>query len=128
MPTKKNKEDEDKLQPLSHYVKDRLELTKQMFSCLKTKQIKSRLPPNLQNKSVARIQQIVLDEILGISSKRLLSIINSTKCPLDTASDSDYEYVSLSDISSDSDIEEVTENNSNSKKKSEFIFIQSNFL
>lgn len=48
MPTKKNKVDEEPLKPLSFYVKDRLELTKQLFSCLKSKQIKSRLPSNLQ--------------------------------------------------------------------------------
>lgn len=36
------------LKPLEHYVDDRLELTKQLFSCLKNKQIKQRLPPNLQ--------------------------------------------------------------------------------
>ena len=36
------------LKPLAHYVGDRLELTKQLFSCLKNKQIKQRLPPNLQ--------------------------------------------------------------------------------
>lgn len=36
------------LKPLAHYVGDRLELTKQLFSCLKNKQIKQRLPMNLQ--------------------------------------------------------------------------------
>lgn len=113
MPSKKNKGDQDDkepLKPLSHYVKDRLELTKQLFSCLKKKQIKSRLPVNLQKKSIERIQQICLDEILGISSKRLLSIINNTQCPNDTESDSDIEHISLSEISSDSDIEEASEN------------------
>lgn len=39
---------DDQSKPLSHYVSDRLELTKQLFSCLKNKQIKQRLPPNLQ--------------------------------------------------------------------------------
>lgn len=38
----------EQLKPLSSYVGDRLELTKQLFSCLKNKQIKQRLPPNLQ--------------------------------------------------------------------------------
>lgn len=36
------------LKPLTHYVGDRLELTKHLFSCLKNKQIKQRLPANLQ--------------------------------------------------------------------------------
>lgn len=109
MPSKKNKgdqEDEEPPKPLGHYVKDRLELTKQLFSCLKKKQIKARLPVNLQTKNIQRIQQICLDEILGISTKRLLSIINNTKCPDDTESDSEIEHISLSEISSDSDMED----------------------
>lgn len=36
------------VKPLAHYASDRLELTKQLFSCLKNKQIKQRLPQNLQ--------------------------------------------------------------------------------
>lgn len=39
---------EGPLKPLAEYVDDRLELTKQLFSCLKTKNIKQRLPANLQ--------------------------------------------------------------------------------
>ena len=30
-----------------------------------------------------------LNELLGISTKRLMSIINASKCPTDTESDSD---------------------------------------
>lgn len=116
MPSKKPKGDEEPPKALSFYVKDRLELTKQLFSCLKSKQIKSRLPANLQNKSMERIQQICLDEILGISSKRLLSIINNTKCPADTESDSDIEHISLSEISSESDNDEIAVVSSNASK------------
>lgn len=52
--SKKNKAEQkattsnEPLKPLSNYVGDRLELTKQLFSCLKNKQVKQRLPPNLQ--------------------------------------------------------------------------------
>lgn len=136
MPEKKNKKQKaeqkatassEPLKPLCHYVSDRLELTKQLFSCLKNKQIKQRLPPNLQvslqltvnerrpmrnfilqNKSIERIQQICLDEILGISTKRLISVINNTRCPENTDSDDSEieqldEHISLEEISSDSD-------------------------
>lgn len=65
-----------------------------------------------QNKSIERIQQICLDEILGISSKRLVSIINNTRCPENTDSeDSEVEqvdeHISLEEISSDSEEEAV---------------------
>lgn len=49
-----------------------------------------------QNKSLEQLQEICLEEVLGISKKRLLSIINGTKCPTDTESsdsDSDVEKV-----------------------------------
>lgn len=40
----------------------------------------------MQDKSIEELQEICLDELLGISEKRLLSIINATKCPSDTDS------------------------------------------
>ncbi|CRL01899.1 CLUMA_CG015082, isoform A [Clunio marinus] len=91
------------LKPLESYVGDRLELTKQLFSCIKSKEIKQRLPENLRNKSIEKVQQLCLDEILGISTKRLKSIINNTECPENTDSDdSEVEHISLDEISSDS--------------------------
>lgn len=40
------------------------------------------------------IQEYCLDELLGISNKRLRSIINATKCPENTdSSDSDVENI-----------------------------------
>lgn len=49
-----------------------------------------------------------MEELLGISKKRLTAIVNATKCPTDTeSSDSDVEkieeHISLEEISSDSD-------------------------
>lgn len=49
-----------------------------------------------------------MEELLGISKKRLSSIINATKCPSDTeSSDSEVEkveeHISLEEISSDSE-------------------------
>lgn len=117
MPSKKSKGDEEPQKSLSFFVKDRLELTKQLFSCLKSKQIKSRCPSNLQNKSMEKIQQVCLDEILGISSKRLLSIINNTSCPADTESDSDIEHISLSEISSEDSDDDVIMDGGNKKTK-----------
>lgn len=92
----KIKKEPEEVKPLSHYVEtdDRVELIKQVFNALKPKHIKSRAPVNFQGKSIDRLQQMCLDEVLGISKKRLLSIINNTKCPADTdSSDSDVERI-----------------------------------
>lgn len=64
-----------------------------------------------------KIQQVCLDEILGISSKRLLSIINNTSCPADTESDSDIEHISLSEISSEDSDDDVIMDGGNKKTK-----------
>lgn len=92
----KIKKEPEEVKALSHYVEtdDRVELIKQVFNALKPKHIKSRAPVNFQGKSIDRLQQMCLDEVLGISKKRLLSIINNTKCPTDTdSSDSDIERI-----------------------------------
>ncbi|GAB0087998.1 uncharacterized protein DMENIID0001_023730 [Sergentomyia squamirostris] len=97
--------------PLSGYVDDRVELLKQAFHCLKPKSIKSIAPEFLQNKSIEKIQEACLNEVLGMSKKRLLSIINATKCPTDTESSSDEEdvqrieaHISLDEISSEDEV------------------------
>lgn len=38
------KTEKDELHPLAHYVDDRVELVKQIFSCLKTKTIRNLAP------------------------------------------------------------------------------------
>lgn len=77
------------IKPLGAFVDDRVELIRQAFSCLKPKEVKCLVPDSLQGKSIESLQEQCLDEVLGISTKRLLSIINSTKCPTDTESSSD---------------------------------------
>ncbi|KAL9692267.1 hypothetical protein quinque_015826 [Culex quinquefasciatus] len=98
------------IKPLSAFVDDRVELIRQAFMCLKPKEITCLAPDGLQGKSIEFIQEQCLDEVLGISTKRLLSIINSTQCPTDTDSSDDeeeqtVEHISLDEISSDSEVE-----------------------
>lgn len=82
------------VQSLCHYIDNRPELLSQIFTTLKSKTIKSIAPAFLQDKSLDSIQKHCLEELVGISKKRLLSIINATKCPTDTeSSDSDVENI-----------------------------------
>lgn len=83
------KQEPEELKPLSAYVDDRLELIRQVFSCVKPKEIKYLLPDFLEGKSNDVIKERCLDELLGISTKRLHSIIQNTKCPTDTESSSE---------------------------------------
>ncbi|XP_052865554.1 proteoglycan 4 [Anopheles cruzii] len=104
------KQEPEELKPLAEYIDDRLELIRQVFSCVKPKEIKYLLPDFLEGKSNDIIKERCLDELLGISTKRLRAVINNTKCPTDTESDSENsdvekieEHISLDEISSDSD-------------------------
>ncbi|KAH8257481.1 hypothetical protein KR038_010604 [Drosophila bunnanda] len=125
---KKEKTEEDRtLHPISHYIDDRLELVKQIFGTLKPKTIVNLAPEFLkvslncvlgeyyrahcpQKTPLDEIEALCLEELLCLSTKRLKSIIEATRCPTDTESseDSDVErkeeHISLEEISSDSDI------------------------
>lgn len=100
---------------LCHLIDDRVKLIRQIFQTLKSKTIKSIAPDFLQvfwniylyiyifsvidfiftkDCTTESLQEYCLDEILGISNKRLVSIIQATKCPTDTEdSDSDVEKI-----------------------------------
>lgn len=94
IPLDKIKSEPQDLKSMEHYVDDRVELIQQAFSVLKTKTITSIAPEFLQKKSLTELQDICLEEILGISKKRLFSIINATKCPTDTeSSDSEIDEI-----------------------------------
>lgn len=84
--TVKVKREPSEVKPLSEYVDDRLELIKQAFACLKPKTIKAVTPKFMQKESLESIQEKCLDEVLGISKKRLLAIINDTSGTYDFAS------------------------------------------
>lgn len=104
-------EEERKLHPMSHYIDDRLELVKQIFGTLKPKTILNLAPEFLkvcyssfykkllinnftQKTPLDEIEELCLEELLCLSTKRLKSIIENTKCPTDTESseDSDVEH------------------------------------
>lgn len=111
-PMKIKREDDHIIHPMEHYVDDRVELIRQIFASLKPKTITNLAPDFLKKSQLEEIQEQCLNEILGISKKRLLSIINSTKCPTDTETSSEddvnavNEHISLEEISSDSDLAE----------------------
>ncbi|XP_017956890.1 protein IWS1 homolog [Drosophila navojoa] len=122
---KKEKSEEDRtLHPISYYIDDRLELVKQIFATLKPKTIMNLAPAFLKESSLDEVEELCLNELLCISTKRLKSIIENSRCPTDTESsdDSDVEqkeeHISLEEISSDSDIEGSQLRRANKLRKS----------
>ncbi|KFB43905.1 AGAP002214-PA-like protein [Anopheles sinensis] len=123
------KQEPEEIKPLAGYIDDRLELIRQVFSCVKPKEIKYLLPDFLEGKSNDVIKERCLDELLGISTKRLRSIINNTKCPTDTESENSdveniEEHISLDEISSDSDDDAKRSGKRNKKAEKEMTVLE----
>ncbi|KAL5286588.1 CAAP1 family protein [Megaselia abdita] len=122
-PLKVKQEDEGVLHPMSFYIDDRVELVKQVFASLKPKTIKNLAPSFLKKHTLEEIEEICLNDLLGISSKRLRSIIEETQCPSDTDSSSDSDvdkiedHISLEEISSDDGDRKASKAKKLSKKK-----------
>ncbi|XP_026478769.1 claspin [Ctenocephalides felis] len=118
---KEEKTANNELKELSFYVDDRVALMQQVFMTIKPKKLKSMAPDCLKDLEIAQIKELCLDEVLGISTKRLKSIIQGTKCPSDTNSDSDVgeiiEHISLDEISSDDSVTFMSDEEKNKKNK-----------
>ncbi|CAG4952977.1 unnamed protein product [Parnassius apollo] len=105
---------------LTYYIHDRVELMHQVFSVLKAKELKAMAPRCVQYISINDLQELCMEELLGISSKRLCAILDGAEPPSDTESSSrspspeKLETISLDSISSD---EEILSESSSKKKK-----------
>ncbi|XP_077283471.1 uncharacterized protein LOC143909388 isoform X2 [Arctopsyche grandis] len=93
---------------LTFYVKDRVELMRQIFKILKDRELLAMAPDYLRGQKLDGLQEALLDEVLGISSKRLHSILEGLECPSNTDSSEEssadaFETISLDSISSDED-------------------------
>ncbi|KAI8431620.1 hypothetical protein MSG28_016099 [Choristoneura fumiferana] len=103
---------------LAYFIHDRVELMHQVFSVLKSKEIKSFAPECVRRLPTDDLQELCLEELLGISSKRLCAILDGAEPPSDTESSSQslehLETISLDSISSD---EEILSQGSKKKKK-----------
>lgn len=73
--------------PLRHYVNDRKEMIDQMFSVIYGSKLKKMLPPILKDMPVEELKAECLIHLLGMSSKRVLSILDGKE--LDSSSESD---------------------------------------
>ncbi|XP_063631236.1 LOW QUALITY PROTEIN: glutamic acid-rich protein-like [Cydia splendana] len=93
---------------LAYFIHDRVELMHQVFSVLKSKELKSLAPECVRRLSIDDLQELCLEELLGISSKRLCAILDGAEPPSDTDSSSQsaeqLETISLDSISSDDEI------------------------
>ncbi|KAK5637890.1 hypothetical protein RI129_000176 [Pyrocoelia pectoralis] len=110
-------------QELSYYAKDKVKLMKETLKIIKPKRIKAMAPDCIKHLNISEINSMLLEELLGISSKRLTYIFNGEDVDRETSSsDSDdkIDIISLDDISDDDNLElNKSKKNKSNKRKSE---------
>ncbi|GBP80742.1 hypothetical protein EVAR_89319_1 [Eumeta japonica] len=96
---------------LAHYIHDRVELLQRAFGAIKPRELKAMTPACVAGLSLDDLQELCLEELLGISSVRLCAILDGAEPPSDTDSSESseaisavhLETISLDSISSDED-------------------------
>uniref|UniRef100_A0A1Y1MX20 Uncharacterized protein n=1 Tax=Photinus pyralis TaxID=7054 RepID=A0A1Y1MX20_PHOPY len=111
---------------LSYYAKDKVKLMKETLKIIKPKKIKAMAPECIKHLGIAEINSMLLEELLGISNKRLTYIFNGEDVDRETSSSDSEEdkidIISLDDISDDDSLDLTS---TRSKQKScEGIFMQ----
>ncbi|KAF5305518.1 hypothetical protein FQA39_LY01609 [Lamprigera yunnana] len=92
---------------LSYYAKDKVKLMKEVLKIIKPKKIKAMAPNCIKHFDIIEINSMLLEELLGISNKRLQYIFKGENADRETSSsESDDEkgcvdIISLDDISDD---------------------------
>ncbi|KAJ9588383.1 hypothetical protein L9F63_018253 [Diploptera punctata] len=82
---------EEELHPIGFYINDRDEMINQMFSVIKPDKLRGMLPPILKECSIEQLKAYCLDELLGMSWKRINSVLEGKE--LDTSSESEDEFI-----------------------------------
>ncbi|KAL0272118.1 UNVERIFIED_CONTAM: hypothetical protein PYX00_005210 [Menopon gallinae] len=75
--------------PIGYYMNDRAEMINQMFSVIKGIKLKAMLPPILKDCDLDLLKLQCLDQLLGMSEKRIACILSGET--LETSSESDVE-------------------------------------
>ncbi|GJQ73093.1 Nup154 [Trypoxylus dichotomus] len=94
---------------LFYYANDRIRLMKEVLKLIKPKKIKAIAPDFMKSLDIDEVNSILLEELLGISNKRLKHILNGENVDIvSTSSESEHEQppidvISLDDISDTDD-------------------------
>lgn len=89
---------------LFHYRNDRVRLMKEVLKILKLKKIKALAPPAIKKMDMEEINTLLLEELLGISNKRLKKIFEGQNAD-DESSSSDEDKIDIISLDSISDDE-----------------------
>ncbi|RZF47214.1 hypothetical protein LSTR_LSTR004923 [Laodelphax striatellus] len=102
------------LHPISHYINDREEMIKQMFNVVSERQLMKMLPPELKGMSVEELQADCLIQLVGMSKKRIMAILEGRE--LESSSESPSES-DLDGTSMEEEPETIVKASKNKKSK-----------
>ncbi|XP_018561744.1 myb-like protein X [Anoplophora glabripennis] len=108
---------------LSYYLNDRVKLMKEVLKIIKPKKIKSMAPECIKNLDNEEVNSMLLEELLGISNKRLKYIFNGQNLEEDSSStdpeaeQQPIDVISLDDITDDDFVIDLDSENENNKKR-----------
>ncbi|XP_023336267.1 trichohyalin [Eurytemora carolleeae] len=77
--------------PISHYINDRDEMINQVFKTINGSKLRSMLPPALVDLDEDDIKTICLDQLIGMSKRRLQHVLAGQEMLESSGSDSDSE-------------------------------------
>ncbi|XP_008190353.1 DNA ligase 1 isoform X1 [Tribolium castaneum] len=119
---KSDSDNEEDIHELSYYVNDRVKLMKEVLKIIKPKKIKSMAPECIRDLDIEELNSMLLEELLGISNKRLKYIFNGQNLDEDSSSTDPEEekqpidIISLDDVSDDDFVIDVDSVKSKRKK------------
>ncbi|KAJ3667039.1 hypothetical protein Zmor_002449 [Zophobas morio] len=121
---KSDSENEENIHELSYFLDDRVKLMKEVLKIIKPKKIKTMAPDCIKHLDIGEINSMLLEELLGISNKRLKYIFNGQNLDQDSSStdpedEKQPDIISLDDVSEDDFIVEVDGDKSKKKKSSQ---------
>ncbi|XP_057668783.1 cylicin-1 [Diorhabda carinulata] len=113
-------EDENSEHELSYYLNDRVKMMKEILKIIKPRKIKSMAPDCMKSMDIEEINSMLLEELLGISNKRLKYIFNGQNLNEESSStdpeDQSVDIISLDDISDDDLIIDLDSEGDSQKK------------
>ncbi|XP_066259259.1 DNA ligase 1 [Euwallacea similis] len=111
--------DLDSEHELSYYTNDRVKLMKQVLKIIKPKKIKCMAADCMKSMDLQEINSMLLEELLGISNKRLKYIFDGKTLEEESSTDDDQsvDIISLDDISDDDFVVISDEGDNRQKRK-----------
>ncbi|XP_069694513.1 enolase-phosphatase E1-like isoform X2 [Periplaneta americana] len=93
----------EEIHPIGYYINDKAEMVNQMFSVIKESKLRAMLPPALKDCSIEELKSYCLEELLGMSMKRIQSILEGRELEISSESDeanANAEHENVMDTSS----------------------------